>query len=29
MLAIPLHDNWVFHDKDPYAEPLFVDENGR
>lgn len=29
MLAIPLHDNWVFHDKDPYAEPLFVDESGR
>jgi quercetin dioxygenase-like cupin family protein len=29
MLAIPLHDNWVFHDKDPFAEPLFVDENGR
>jgi quercetin dioxygenase-like cupin family protein len=29
MLAISLYDNWVFHDKDPYAEPLFVDENGR
>jgi quercetin dioxygenase-like cupin family protein len=29
MLIIPLHDNLVFHDKDAYAEPLFIDENGR
>jgi len=29
MLSIPLHDNLVFHDKDPYAEPLFVDKTGR
>jgi quercetin dioxygenase-like cupin family protein len=29
MQSIPLYDNWVFHDNDPYAEPLFVDDNGR
>lgn len=29
MRSIPLHDNWVFRDKDPYAEPLFVDKMGR
>lgn len=29
MQAISLHDNWVFHDDNPYAEPLFVNENGR
>jgi quercetin dioxygenase-like cupin family protein len=29
MLSIPLHDNLVFHDKDPYAEPLFVDKTSR
>ena len=29
MLSIPLNDNWVFHDLDPYAEPLFVGESGR
>jgi quercetin dioxygenase-like cupin family protein len=29
MIAIPLHDNLVFHDKNPYAEPLFVDKSGR
>lgn len=29
MLSIPLHDNLVFHDKDPYAEPLFVDTTSR
>ena len=29
MLSIPLNDNVVFHDKDPYAEPLFVDKTGR
>jgi quercetin dioxygenase-like cupin family protein len=29
MLSIPLHDNVVFHDRDPYAEPLFVDKTGR
>jgi quercetin dioxygenase-like cupin family protein len=29
MLSIPLLDNLVFHDKDPYAEPLFVDKTGR
>ena len=29
MLSIPLHDNLIFHDRDPYAEPLFVDKDGR
>jgi quercetin dioxygenase-like cupin family protein len=29
MQAISLRDNWVFHDENPYAEPLFVDSNGR
>lgn len=29
MLSIPLHENWVFHENDPYAEPLFINENGR
>ncbi|MCC7019917.1 MAG: cupin domain-containing protein [Ardenticatenales bacterium] len=29
MLSIALHDNVVFHDKDPNAEPLFVDKTGR
>lgn len=29
MLSIPLHDNVIFHDKDPYAEPLFVALDGR
>jgi len=29
MISIPLHDNLVFHDKDPYAEPLFVDKTSR
>ena len=29
MLSIPLHDNLVFHDTDPYAEPLFVDKRSR
>lgn len=29
MRSIPLYDNWVFHDNDPFAEPLFVNENGR
>ncbi len=29
MLSISLHENAVFHDKDPYAEPLFVDKDGR
>jgi quercetin dioxygenase-like cupin family protein len=29
MLTSSLPDNWVFSDKEPYAEPLFFDENGR
>jgi quercetin dioxygenase-like cupin family protein len=29
MQSFNLHDNVVFHDKDPYAEPLFVDKTGR
>ncbi|MBE2224569.1 MAG: cupin domain-containing protein, partial [Anaerolineae bacterium] len=29
MKSILLHDNITFHDNDPYAEPLFVDETGR
>jgi CheY-like chemotaxis protein len=29
MLSIPLHDNVVFQENDPYVEPLFVDDNGR
>lgn len=29
MISIPLRDNWVFHDDNPYAEPLFVDQDGR
>ncbi len=29
MLTTSLHDNWVFSGRDPYAEPLFFDENGR
>ncbi|MCB0204777.1 MAG: cupin domain-containing protein [Anaerolineae bacterium] len=29
MQSVALHDNLVFHDKDPYAEPLFVDKTGR
>ena len=29
MISIPLNDNLVFHDKDPYAEPLFVDKTNR
>lgn len=29
MKSVALHDNLVFHDKDPYAEPLFVDKAGR
>ncbi|HQV28567.1 MAG TPA: cupin domain-containing protein [Thermoflexales bacterium] len=29
MLSIPLNDNVIFHDKDPYAEPLLVDKTGR
>ena len=27
MLSIPLHDNVLFQDNDPHAEPLFVDKN--
>ena len=26
MVSVQLHDNLVFHDKDPYAEPLSVDK---
>jgi quercetin dioxygenase-like cupin family protein len=29
MQAISLYDNWVFHDENPAAEPLFVNEDGR
>jgi quercetin dioxygenase-like cupin family protein len=29
MLSIPLHDNVVFRNRDPYAEPLFVDKSSR
>lgn len=29
MLSIPLYDNLILHDRDPYAEPLFVDKDGR
>ena len=29
MLSIQLNDNLVFHDNNPYAEPLFVDKWGR
>lgn len=29
MKSIMLHDNVIFHDNDPNAEPLFVDETGR
>ena len=29
MKSIPLTENWVFHDKNPYAEPLFVAPDGR
>ncbi|MCZ7672134.1 MAG: cupin domain-containing protein [Chloroflexi bacterium] len=29
MKSIMLHDNVVYHDTDPYADPLFVDETGR
>lgn len=29
MITILLHDNLVFHDKDPFAEPLFVDKTSR
>lgn len=29
MKTVALHDNLVFHDRDPYAEPLFVDKTGR
>lgn len=29
MLSIALHENVVFHDRDPFAEPLLVDAAGR
>jgi quercetin dioxygenase-like cupin family protein len=29
MISIPLNDNLVFHDKDAFAEPLFVGKTGR
>jgi quercetin dioxygenase-like cupin family protein len=29
MRTMNLFDNLVFHDKDPYAQPLFVDDAGR
>ena len=29
MKAFSVHEKLVFHDKNPYAEPLVVDEEGR
>jgi quercetin dioxygenase-like cupin family protein len=29
METIPLMENWEFHDKNPYAQPLFVAQDGR
>ena len=29
MISIPLNDNLVFHERDLYAEPLFVDKTSR
>lgn len=29
MHAIALYDNWIFHDTNPYAEPLHVDTEKR
>jgi quercetin dioxygenase-like cupin family protein len=29
MQAVQLLANWEFHDKDPYAQPLFVAHDGR
>ena len=29
MKSINLMENWKFSDKDPHAEPLFADKNGR
>lgn len=29
MKAIALYENWVFHDENPYAEPLLVDPEKR
>lgn len=29
MKSIMLHDDVVFHDNNPYAEPLFVNQTGR
>ncbi len=29
MLTIPVYENIIFHDRNPHAEPLFVDEHGR
>lgn len=29
MKAIPLLENQEFHEKDPYAQPLFADKTGR
>lgn len=29
MQSIPLHNNSVFHDDNPYVESLFLNENGR
>ena len=29
MKLIQLYENWVFHDDNPYAEPLFVDQEKR
>lgn len=29
MKSIALYENWVFHDENPYAEPLLVDSEKR
>jgi quercetin dioxygenase-like cupin family protein len=29
MQSLPIHENLVFHDSNPYAEPLFVAPTGR
>lgn len=29
MLNFQLEQDYVFHDNDPFAQPLFVDKNGR
>lgn len=29
MLAFQVEQDYIFHDRDPYAQPLFVDKTGR